>query len=610
MEQARRYEILSVLGTGGFGTVYRAEQISELGLRREVALKVLHAQGPQRQEAAQRLRDEARFLSNIHHAGIVRVDDLLVLDGRWTMLMELVPGVDGEKLVDAHGALPPKAALALVEATAGCLWAVHQAPGPDGLPMALIHRDMKPANVLLTADGDVKLLDFGVARADIEEREAQTQQAFVMGSLPYMAPERYNFVDSHAGDVYGLGCALFEMLLGMRFGRTRPKQEQHVAKLRKGLHLAWDALDESIREPTLALLAECLAYEPSARPTAEQVAHRALELRRLAPGPSLQQWAGEVVPVALQARDAHPPDALVGRVLVEGEMPLADEDTLTPNELAPPSAKETTTAMPFRPLPDEEDESTVPPARMPPAPPVEPAPRVAPAPPVSGRVTSPMERPVEVLQAAGVKRSKEPSGGPRASLFLGLGVLTGVVAALAGGLLWLGMERGKRAPEPEPTPTQIEPRETPPVDTGGILFQEVDPSELQVPKRRKKKRDGPRLLVPDPTPAPLQPPPAGRPPAPPDTPPPSEVTLAQTDLDTPEEAALGQARVLVTGDVESLRLVGQAGTFGPGDLPPGEYTLFPSFPGGYVVKGPTLRLEAGQTVRFACASQDMECTRF
>ena len=96
MEQGRRrYEILSVLGTGGFGTVYRAHQISELGLRREVALKVLHAQGPQRQEAAQRLRDEARFLSNIHHAGIVRV---LVVDGGYA-------GENGVGYLARHGVL-------------------------------------------------------------------------------------------------------------------------------------------------------------------------------------------------------------------------------------------------------------------------------------------------------------------------------------------------------------------------------------------------------------------------------------------------------------------------------------------------------------------------
>ena len=111
---SRRYRILSVLGAGGFGTVYRAELITSGGLRREVALKVLNERAAANDQAAARLRDEARILSSLHHGGIVRVDDLVQLDGRWTMVMELVRGIDLDRLLETSGPLPVSVALELV----------------------------------------------------------------------------------------------------------------------------------------------------------------------------------------------------------------------------------------------------------------------------------------------------------------------------------------------------------------------------------------------------------------------------------------------------------------------------------------------------------------
>jgi serine/threonine protein kinase len=130
--QGRRYRILEVLGSGGFGTVYRAEMLTHSGLRREVALKVLNEQTAGDEEAARRLRDEARILGTLNHFGIVRVDDLLQLDGRWTMVMELVRGWDCEKLLGEYGVFPTSVSLDIVAGVARTLHAVSKAHGPEG----------------------------------------------------------------------------------------------------------------------------------------------------------------------------------------------------------------------------------------------------------------------------------------------------------------------------------------------------------------------------------------------------------------------------------------------------------------------------------------------
>lgn len=115
--------------------------------------------------------------------------------------------------------MPPVAALAIVEEVASALHAAWHQDGPDGAPLRLIHRDIKPSNLRITAHGEVKMLDFGVARAELSSREEHTQEA-AFGTVPYMAPERFYGEDTVAGDVYALGVTLFEMLTGVKPGKS------------------------------------------------------------------------------------------------------------------------------------------------------------------------------------------------------------------------------------------------------------------------------------------------------------------------------------------------------------------------------------------------------
>ncbi len=594
--QIRRYRVHEVLGSGGFGTVYRAEMITESGLRREVALKVLNEQTASNPEAARRLRDEARILSNLNHYGIVRVDDLLELEGRWTMVMELVNGIDTERLLERFGPMPLSVSLEIVGEIAQTLNAAYRSLGPDNQRLGLIHRDIKPANILVTATGGVKLLDFGVARAEIEEREAKTQQAFVMGSLPYLAPERYAFEDLHVGDVYSLGCVLYELLTTERFGRTRPSEVRHTNKVRQALHNLWQLLPDERREEVLQILSDCLTFDPDHRPSARRLAGRAQELRRRVSGPGLVEWAEKrVVPVLAEGGNGEPDD-LCGRVLTHNLSGESIGRALPSEEIAPPEEEPTT--------PPSLQGAEPPPAPLPP-PPLQPLP---PKPAISQEALPPEAPPSEVpppqAPTAGPPESgahpvltEEESPSQLPAIVLSLVALAFSVAFIA-----LVMQSAELAPS-EPSPASAPP---PAPEVGPSLEEVLNDLGNELPETEPGDEDGVEL-EPEP-PQLIERPPSleGTKPQVEDdeaSEPPASVNSTPIIATTPETTG----RIILEGDADFLQLRGPAGTAEPGEVPVGTWTLFPSFPGGYTVRGPTITLEPGQTLRIRCVSADRTC---
>ncbi len=190
----RRFKLIEQVGAGAFGVVYLAEQQSVTGgFRRNVALKVLHTH---RRDTTtrRRIRDEARILGRVSHRNVVGVSDLVQFDDRWAVVMEYVPGADLRSLLDAmeqvREPMPIAAALEIGGAVAAALHAVYAATGGDGEQLRALHRDIKPSNIRLTPDGEVKVLDFGIAWMEHASREAETAQNSVVGTLADMAPER------------------------------------------------------------------------------------------------------------------------------------------------------------------------------------------------------------------------------------------------------------------------------------------------------------------------------------------------------------------------------------------------------------------------------------
>lgn len=319
----RQFSVVTCLGRGGFGEVYRAAMFSSGGIEADVALKVLRRDLDPRGQAVQRLRDEGRMLARLNHPTILRVHDLVVLEGRIALITEFVDGQDLGELLRAEA---PPSARALVEVlghVASALDAAWHAPLGDGSDgkLRLVHRDIKPSNIRISRHGEVKLLDFGIARADSVEREARTQTNLMVGSPAYMAPERYldNHVDP-ASDVFALGSILFEGLAGRRLYDDLPvpmivtlaiAADRYVAFLDKQLTSL-----QGVPEPLLALLRDTLAYEPGDRIDAAALAARCEALADELPGASLARYC----------RERSWPDAdgkggeLDGRVLTEGTM--------------------------------------------------------------------------------------------------------------------------------------------------------------------------------------------------------------------------------------------------------------------------------------------------
>lgn len=200
---ANRYEVLDVLGTGGMSSVYRA---LDTLLEREVALKVLHPHYGDDEEYVERFRREARAVAQLSHPHIVTVIDRGEDAGNQYIVFELVDGESLKELVDRTGPLPARRALELAIQMGDALEFAHQ--------QGLVHRDVKPQNVLLTPDGNAKVTDFGIARS-LDVEHGVTQTGTVLGTSNYLSPEQARGQTvTPATDVYSLGVVLYELLTG------------------------------------------------------------------------------------------------------------------------------------------------------------------------------------------------------------------------------------------------------------------------------------------------------------------------------------------------------------------------------------------------------------
>lgn len=282
---AGEYYVVSLLGEGGFGQVLRARRIGAGGFAKDVALKMLHAKMDHTPDVVNRLKDEARFLGLLSHPAIVKVDLLTRIHDRWTVVMELVEGVDLRVLLRAHGPLPPAVVMRIGAEVAGALDYAYNHPvtQPDGVrqPLHLLHRDIKPLNLQLTPHGEVKVLDFGIAKAELVSREAVTGTNIYM-SAEYAAPERLRRVEHPAGDVFSLGAVLVELLTGQPLNLVGPLLEAMLRGERVNTHTyvrdrlakldAQLARVHGLPPSTRALIMQTIQWDHNVRPTARTLA--------------------------------------------------------------------------------------------------------------------------------------------------------------------------------------------------------------------------------------------------------------------------------------------------------------------------------------------------
>jgi len=267
------------------------------GLEQTVAVKVLRPDLLHDSAARRRIRTEGRLLSRLNHPCIVMFYDLIVLNGRIALVTEYVPGADLNECRSMENPLGYRALLHALASTAEALSMALNAPDQDGEPMGLMHRDIKPTNIRIGQHGQARIVDFGIARSDQGDQTTRSVTDLVVGSLAYMAPERFDERGAlPASDVFGLGCCLYEGLLGEPFyggGLLREisqlaLDEGHFGRfLEQRLRELPSAVPRSIRE----LLTESLHHDPQKRPESLAVAGECERLADQIAGDNLRMWA-------------------------------------------------------------------------------------------------------------------------------------------------------------------------------------------------------------------------------------------------------------------------------------------------------------------------------
>ncbi len=319
------YEIEGIAGSGAQAIVCFAKTRAR-GER--VAVKVLKPELVGDVSAVARFTDEARILMPIHHPDVIRVHRLLDYGGRPVIEMERVEGVSVDRLMRGTAiGLPVPEVVEIARRAAVALHAVHDGPyGRDGAPMRVVHRDVKPENLLLSRDGRLKLLDFGTARGDFGGRRARSLSA-VPGSAGFVPPERRQGHNDHPGiDVYALGVTLFFLATGRLLVLPLDEEEAGKAADRQVSHLPSARL--------AALVRRMVSWSPDDRPPMAEVA---AELARLlvAEGwtPDLAGLAAaEVAPVLDRRRGLSLGAELEIVRFVETELPTNLPDTLSAAE--------------------------------------------------------------------------------------------------------------------------------------------------------------------------------------------------------------------------------------------------------------------------------------
>lgn len=323
----RSLTFTETIGAGAFGTVYKADLTSDQGFRRTVAVKIVLESHAEKEMFITRMRDEARLLGLLQDDHILKVIDLLQVNERDAIVMEYIKGVDLSQAVNEKKLPPFRAVMEIGAMVAGTLDRAHQARHPESNEhLGVVHRDVKPANVMLTASGNLKLLDFGIAQAKFAARESQTGQ-MVLGTLNYMAPDYVITGEvTPAIDVYGIGLTLFELVTGEVFGQPKLREDQHNQRLQERMPIV-----ASQNEDLAHLLSKMLHWEPEARPNCRDVERALSVLADEMRGPGLRRYCAEVVPDILQSRSQAPDtERLLGKTIsmAEPELPYAEAATV------------------------------------------------------------------------------------------------------------------------------------------------------------------------------------------------------------------------------------------------------------------------------------------
>lgn len=252
-EKIGKYKIVSVIAKGGMGIVYKAIHPS---LRRYIIIKKLTIRG--NPELRERFKREAEILLDLHHANIVHMFDYFVEGGSHYIALEFVDGMSLDKLLAKLKKLSSQTAMLIFRDACKALLYAHE--------NGIVHRDIKPGNILISAHGEIKLADFGIASSEKETDSNLTQDGSTLGTPSYMPPEQFSEsknVDKRA-DIYAMGVMLYEMLVGVKPFGTKFSTET-IKQIQKGKYTPLEKHDVKIDRSVKKLIKKSIRPNPKNR---------------------------------------------------------------------------------------------------------------------------------------------------------------------------------------------------------------------------------------------------------------------------------------------------------------------------------------------------------
>ncbi len=267
IENEFRYEVVRKIVEGGMGIVYEAEQLGARGFVKRVAIKVIRQNYADQTQFIENFIGEAKLVADLIHTNIVQTYHLGETRGVYFMAMELIRGANleqfSQQLADKRHVLPKELAVFIVSRVARGLAYAHAKLDKDGRPLGLVHRDVSFKNIMIAFEGDVKLTDFGIAKARgfLVDNEGEV----VAGKADYMSPEQANFqITDKRSDLFSAGVVLAHLLLGRNLFKAANSEESRQRILNMTIP-DFRTLDERVDDRLNEILQRALARELSKR---------------------------------------------------------------------------------------------------------------------------------------------------------------------------------------------------------------------------------------------------------------------------------------------------------------------------------------------------------
>src|SRR5580692_10565359 len=267
IESDFRYEIVRKIFEGGMGVVYEAEQLGARNFVKRIAIKVVRQNYADQKSFIDNFIGEAKLVADLIHTNIVQTYHLGEVRGMYFIAMELIRGVNleqfAQQLTDKRRPLPRELAVFVTSRIARGLAYAHAKTDKDGKPLGIVHRDVSFKNIMIAFEGDVKLTDFGIAKARgfLTDQEGEV----VAGKPDYMSPEQADFqVTDKRSDIFSVGVVLGHLLLGRNIFKGATAEESRSRILNQPIP-DFRALDTRIDDKLNDILHHCLAHDANRR---------------------------------------------------------------------------------------------------------------------------------------------------------------------------------------------------------------------------------------------------------------------------------------------------------------------------------------------------------